>query len=298
MIKLVNRLGAQKVLPVTFSLSQVPLDIQVPYQPLYGRPGAVKTGKSTMSPRQFTLQGTVINRNKQDTRQELDALLPFLMEPPIEVYRHHEDTRFLRAHPVGAPQDWLTGDAEVQLRVPMIVLDPYWYGAQEQELTEDHVAVYDYTLGGLLDPEVRWIYPPFMPAAEEIYKSVDVWLPQPIQFPLENQGNVEVHPIITITGRSFGGLTKIINPKLSNLTNGQWVKYSGTLLNGQSVIFDTDNFTVVRAGNNELGNVNAEFLLSGWQLEPGTNELQIEWDADPLASGKIGLRFEYRERWY
>jgi hypothetical protein len=297
-IKLVNRLGVQKVLPVTFSLRSMPLDIQVPYQPLYGRDGAVKTGKSTMLPRQFTLQGTIIHRSKQDTRQELDELLPFLMEPPIEVYRHHDDTRHLRAHPVGAPQDWLTGDAEVQLRVPMVALDPYWYSAQEQELTEAHVAVYYYTLGDPLDPEARWICPPYMPAETEIYKAVDVWLPQPVQFDIDNRGSAAAYPIITITGRSFGGLTKIINPKLSNLTNGQCVKYSGTLLNGQSVIFDTDNFTVVRAGNNELGNANAEFLLSGWQLEPGTNELQIEWDADPLASAKIGLRFEYRERWY
>jgi len=129
-IKLVNRLGVQKVLPVTFSLTQIPLDIQVPYQPLYGRHGAVQTGKATISPRQFTIQGTIIHRSKANTRQELDALLPFLMEPPLEVYRHHEDTRFLRAHPVGAPHDWVTGDTEVRLRVPMIALDPYWYGPE------------------------------------------------------------------------------------------------------------------------------------------------------------------------
>ena len=134
MIKLVNRLGAQKVLPVTFSLTQIPLDIQVPYQPLYGRHGAVQTGKATMSPRQFAIQGTIIHRSKANTRQELDALLPFLMEPPIEVYRHHEDTRHIRAYPLGGPQEWLTGDAELRLRVPMIALDPYWYGP-EVELT-------------------------------------------------------------------------------------------------------------------------------------------------------------------
>lgn len=130
MIRLVNRYGAEKILPRTISIPQIPLDINVPSQSLYGLPGAVKTGQSTLGPRQFTIQGTIINRNKADTRQELDLLLPFLMEPPIEVYRHHEDTRHIRAYPLGGPQEWLTGDAELRLRVPMIALDPHWYGPQ------------------------------------------------------------------------------------------------------------------------------------------------------------------------
>lgn len=130
MIRLVNRYGAEKILPRTISIPQIPLDINVPSQSLYGLPGAVKTGKSTLGPRQFTMQGTIIHRDKADTRQELDLLLSFLMQPPIEVYRHHEDNRHLRAHPVGGPQEWLTGDAEVRLRVPMVALDPFWYGLQ------------------------------------------------------------------------------------------------------------------------------------------------------------------------
>ena len=128
MIRLVNRYGAEKILPRTISIPQIPLDINVPSQSLYGLPGAVKTGQSTLGPRQFTIQGTIINRNKADTRQELDLLLPFLMEPPIEVYRHHEDTRHIRAYPQGAPQSWIDLGKELEISLPMVALDPYWYG--------------------------------------------------------------------------------------------------------------------------------------------------------------------------
>lgn len=132
MIKLTNVLGAEKILPLTMSFRRVPLEIDVPSQPLFGLNGDVKTGKSTLRPRQFVLEGGIYHRDKHQIEQDLDDLLTFLMHPPIEVYRHHRHDRFLRAHTLGAPQDWLDGGAELQLRIPMIALDPYWYG---QEVT-------------------------------------------------------------------------------------------------------------------------------------------------------------------
>ena len=234
MIKLVNRLGAQKVLPVTFSLTQIPLDIQVPYQPLYGRHGAVQTGKATMSPRQFTIQGTIIHRSKANTRQELDALLPFLMEPPLEVYRHHEDTRFLRAHPVGTPQDWLTGDAEVRLRVPMIALDPYWYG-----------------------PEVT--------VQVSGTQTVDV------------DGSAPVGPLVRTTG-SVAGLTLINNTNSNEL-----------IVSGPGVIeVDNEGFTCRINGENRLDAVNPEWLILGFSLLPGSNQLETS----------AAIEIVYRPRWY
>lgn len=234
MIKLVNRLGAQKVLPVTFSLTQIPLDIQVPYQPLYGRHGAVQTGKATMSPRQFTIQGTIIHRSKANTRQELDALLPFLMEPPIEVYRHHEDTRHIRAYPLGGPQEWLTGDAELRLRVPMIALDPYWYG-----------------------PEV----------------SVQVSGTQTIVV----DGTAPTYPLVR-TVSSVAGLT------LQNVALGQELIVDGT----GEIEVDNVEFTCKINGNNRLDAVNREWLLSGFSLVPGANEI--------ITSTPVELI--YRPRWY
>lgn len=220
MIKLINRRGAQKVLPVTFSLTQIPLDIQVPYQPLYGLDGAVKTGKSTMQPRQFTIQGTIIHRSKADTGQELDEFLPFLMESPIEVYRHHEDTRFLRAHPVGTPQDWLTGDTEVRLRVPMIALDPYWYG-----------------------PEV----------------TVQVSGTQAV----EVDGSAPAHPIIT----SIGSVASLI---VANQTTGKEIAVTGA---GAVIEVDTLDYVVNIGGQASLDKANDDWLLYGFELLPGANQI-------------------------
>ena len=132
MIKLTNALGAEKILPLTMSFKRVPFDIDVPSQPLYGRDGDVVTGKPTLRPRQFTLEGSIYHWDKGRIEQEFDALLSFLMKAPIEVYRHHRHDRFLCAWALGAPQDWLDGGAELALRIPMIALDPYWYG---QEVT-------------------------------------------------------------------------------------------------------------------------------------------------------------------
>ena len=235
MIKLVNRLGAQKVLPVTFSLTQIPLDIQVPYQPLYGRHGAVQTGKATMSPRQFTIQGTIIHRSKANTRQELDALLPFLMEPPIEVYRHHEDTRHIRAYPLGGPQEWLTGDAELRLRVPMIALDPYWYG-----------------------PEV----------------TVQVSGTQTIVV----DGTAPTYPIIKTAG-------SVSSLSISNELTGHALTVSGAT---GVIEINNEQYTVTVDGESRLDLVNDDWLLAGFELVPGQNELMTT----------TPITLTYRPRWY
>ena len=132
MIKLTNALGAEKILPLTMSFRRVPLDIEVPSQPLLGLDGDVVTGRPTLRPRQFVLEGGIYHRDKTQIRWELDSILSFLMHPPIEVYRYHTHDRFLRAYALGAPQDWIDLGAELQLRIPMVAHDPYWYG---QEVT-------------------------------------------------------------------------------------------------------------------------------------------------------------------
>ena len=134
MIRLTNALGAEKILPLTMSFKRVPFDIDIPSQPLYGLDGEVRTGKPTLRARQFTLEGRIYHPDKEHIRQELDSILSFLMHPPIEVYRHHTHDRFLRAHALGAPQDWIDLGAELGLQIPMVAHDPYWYG-QEVEVT-------------------------------------------------------------------------------------------------------------------------------------------------------------------
>ncbi len=130
MIRLTNALGAEKILPLTIFFKRVPFDIDVPVQLLFGLDGGVRTGKSILRPRQFVLEGRIYYPDKDRIERELDALLSFLMHPPIEVYRQHHHDRFLRAYPLGAPQDWIDLGAELALQIPMVAPDPYWYGPE------------------------------------------------------------------------------------------------------------------------------------------------------------------------
>lgn len=130
MVKLVNALGAEKVLPPTIALKRVPLDIAVPSQTLLGRSGEVKTGRSTLAARRFSLEGRIYHPDREQIEQEFDSLMAFLMCAPLQVYRRSEHDRFLVVHPQGAPQDWIDHGAELALNVPLVALDPYWYGPE------------------------------------------------------------------------------------------------------------------------------------------------------------------------
>lgn len=128
MIKLINAQGLEKILPETILLRDVPLGFNVPYYAIYGLDGAVKTGKTTVAPRQFSLNGRIYYPDKERIRQETDALLAFLAMGPIDVHRYG---RFLQAYPLGAPHSWIDEGAEVELRLPMIAFDPFWYGPEK-----------------------------------------------------------------------------------------------------------------------------------------------------------------------
>lgn len=234
MIKLINRQGAQMILPATIIFKRVPLAIDVPSQPLYGRDGAVKTGKSTIQPRQFSLEGRIYYPDRARIRQEMDELLPFLMQPPLEVYRHHEDTRCLTAYPLGAPQDWIDDGAELELQVPMIALDPYWYGPEATVQVSGTQAV-------------------------------------------EVEGTAPVHPLIRTTG-SVSGLV------VTNHTTNETL-----IVSGAGVIeVDNDDFTCRINGENRLDAVNPEWLILGFRLLPGENQIETN----------RAIEMVYRPRWY
>jgi phage-related protein len=234
-IKLTNALGAEKILPLTMSFRRVPLEIDVPSQPLLGLDGDVVTGKSTLRPRQFTLEGGIYHRDKGRIERELDALLSFLMRSPVEVYRQHYHDRFLRAHPLGAPQDWLDGGAELQLRIPMIAHDPYWYG-----------------------PEV----------------SVQVSGTQTIVV----DGTAPTYPIIKTAG-------SVSSLSISNGLTGHALTVSGAT---GVIEINNEQYTVTVDGESRLDLVNDDWLLAGFELVPGQNEL--------ITTTPITLT--YRPRWY
>ena len=237
MVRLTNALGAEKVLPLTMSFRRVPLDIEVPSQPLYGLAGDVVTGKPTLRPRQFTLEGGIYHSNKEHIRQELDSILSFLMHPPVEVYRQHYHDRFLKAYPMGGLQDWLDAGAELQLRIPMVALDPYWYG---QEVTA--------TVSGTQTIEVA--------------------------------GTAPTYPVIKTTGSASSlTVTNTLTGKVFTVTGA-----SGVI----EVSCDPRDMTVRIGGANRLDCIDEDWLIGGWALLPGENQITTN----------TPITLTYRPRWY
>lgn len=77
---------------------------------------------------------------------------------------------------------------------------------------------------------------------------------------ISNTGNYTAYPVITMNGA-------LINPVITNITNGQSVSYSGTIASGSSVIIDTYNKTAV---TNNGTNIRAN--ISGFPtIEKGDN---------------------------
>lgn len=235
MVRLTNALGAEKVLPLTMSFRRVPLDIEVPSQPLYGLDGDVVTGKATLRPRQFALEGRIYHPDKERIRQELDSILSFLMHPPIEVYRHHTHDRFLRAYPLGAPQDWIDRGAELALQIPMVAPDPYWYG-----------------------PEV----------------TITISGTQTITV----EGTAPTYPLIT----TAGSVSSLV---VSNALTEQTI----TITDADGVVkVDCYDYTVTADGVPCLNLVNEDWLVEGFQLRPGQNEITTT----------APITIAYRPRWY
>ena len=236
MVKLTNALGAEKLLPETIIFKQVPFDLHLPFQQLYGRDGAVKTGKTTILPRQFVLDGRIYYPgDKGRIERELDSILSFLMHPPIEVYRLHTHDKFLRAYPLGTPQEWIDLGAELSLQIPMIAPDPYWYG---QEVTETITGTQTITV----------------------------------------DGTAPTHPLILTTG------------PVSNLTVYNALTGKSVVVDGATGIVEVDNaqFAVTVSGTNRLDLVNESWLLHGWELLPGENQITTN----------TPITVTYRPRWY
>lgn len=137
MIRLINAAGAMLDLPDTISWRSVPLGVTVPQLVLAGRPGAAHPGEDVVNARSFELRGSIYHPDPAQIRTMYDTLAAFLQQSPHQVYQHHTDTRFLVARWAGAPQDWIDARRELQLRIPMVALDPYWY--DEERTSEETI---------------------------------------------------------------------------------------------------------------------------------------------------------------
>lgn len=104
-------------------------------------------------------------------------------------------------------------------------------------------------------------------------------------FTVTVSGNAPTFPIITLTNNS-STLTSII---IENLTTGQKLTYTGSLLTSKSLVINSENLTVENDSVSDLGNVANEIDII---LIPGDNLIKVTG----VVSGTILVdRFD---RWY
>ena len=150
------------------------------------------------------------------------------MPPPIEVYRQHYHDRFLRSYALGGPQDWLDAGAELQLRVPMIALDPYWYGQEVEVTVSDTQTI-------IVDGNA-----PTMPLITTTGSVSSL-----------TASNLLTGKAFTVTGTT--GVIEVDNAEHAvtvdginrlDLVNGDWLLYGFELLPGQNIITTNTPITV------------------------------------------------------
>ncbi len=136
----------------------------------------------------------------------------------------------------------------------------------------------------IADIKMRFKVPePFMWAVNKT--RVNESLSGTTSFTVTNGGTAITHPIITVTNDS-SNITSLV---IENLTTGQKVSYSGTLVTGDDLVIDTDKLTVENDGTGDIGNVTNEIGIVLW---PGDNEFKITG----IASGDVDV--DFFDRWY
>lgn len=113
---------------------------------------------------------------------------------------------------------------------------------------------------------------PFFYSTTESTSGVSTISASPQSFTVTNNGGVYCHPKIEVKAV---GADKT-NVKLSNTTNGQYVQFTGTIVNGQTLIFDCVAQKVTNGAQNGLASFLGDSKLS---LMAGANNLLYEGPA-------------------
>lgn len=226
------------------------------------RHGALVAEVPVLDPRRVSFRGKVSEGSASLTRNTLD-----LLEKTF--HRNNKklriwDDRYLNAYLVTFGYSFIPGTAgqSAAWSAEFVAADPFWYSdtAFTQTQTLDTADIADATHGGRL--EVSSIV---------------------------NPGTAFAYPTMTITNSTGSSVTRI---SIINRTTGRTFTYTGTLLNGQSLIVDCGQFTVKNNGVDDLTNFSGSFL---W-FDPGTNSMEIQGFA--LGAGSITYKFDFITRYF
>jgi hypothetical protein len=95
----------------------------------------------------------------------------------------------------------------------------------------------------------------------------------PTAFTLTNPGTVRGHRVrITFTG-------PITNPRVTQVTTGIWVQYTGAVLSGDNLVIDCEAFTALNDGVNAIGAITHSGAYEFFRVEAGANALSVTGSA-------------------
>lgn len=281
--------------PITTRVEGLPKEREVPSVPIDGLDGEiVNPDLIREKPRTIYVVGKLVGRGRTtfaqqaDLEKRIDDLMAAIARrEEVRLSRSAADTRYLPVWYTSVTPSYVEGLARTVavLRMQFKCFDPFWHSLLFEYLNQDVV---------------------FTP-------------PVPVKS-IVNKGNVPAAPLIWFRGRAGGGKVTT-NPKIVNTATGLELTYAGELQNGACVIVDCSNYTATllesavasqvpwlslsgsstdtepslgsMSGTNVVGSMNDSFVVDGFPLAPGTNEVEIH-----EADGLLGLGYMFRNRWY
>ncbi len=225
--------------------------------------------------------GSTASARRLAVRAETDAILKEIgsHKDVVGISADANDDRFLPVRYENINHRFIerTGRTVAAVTFAFRSNDPFWYHTQHKTVEE----VIDFTAGPVPGLSVL------------------------------TEGTYHTYPLIWISGE--GG--DVVNPKLHNYATGQVIEYTGTIDDGDILVinpfrltaaivdpsvisnffFFTSTFPTssdIIEGVNVLGNMNSAFLVHGFHLRPGNNQIECFDDAENM---KVIMM--YRERW-
>lgn len=219
-----------------------------------GETGNVIARPSVRRPVTGALTGTLTGSSYADARSKLDDLLSFLSAGPIKIRLHGPTDRYLLCLVENIADTHPVARA-AQVNVALTAPDPLWHGAETSH-------------------------------AQEVTSS-------PLNLSITVGGNAVTHPVIRLLGRSSGG-NPSRQPSITNAATGRTLTWVGDLSSGQVLTLDSEARLAHRGSAGVLDNMNSDYLLHGFPLAPGVNNLTVT-----LATPSAPVRFEldWIERW-
>lgn len=217
------------------------------------RHGSIIQEIAFLGSRKIFLEGEVFKSTEALLKTYLYDLGRLLTEKGRDKLILRDDSRFLNAIKRDLSYQFNAARAAgvgAAFTIEFIAADPFWYDPTETTNTQSAVGA------------------------------------SPFNYAITNGGSVSTPVKIEIVAAG-GNVTDV---KLTNSTTGLFIRYSGTILNGQTLLIETDRAGRQKATN---GGSNALSLITGsfWHLIVGVNNIQYDGPTGVNILVKYTLRY-------